>query len=109
MSNAPKQEILPPEPVADAPRHGGFQPGREKTGGREKGTPNQITADLKAMIVGALNDAGGQNYLLFHAMVNPQLFIPLVGKILPLKITPGEGEVLVEYHYLESVPMEKPK
>jgi hypothetical protein len=38
--------------------------GQPKTGGRRKGTPNQLNADVKAMILGALHDAGGQQYLI---------------------------------------------
>lgn len=34
--------------------------GSPKTGGRQKGTPNKINADLKAMILGALDEAGGE-------------------------------------------------
>ena len=33
--------------------------GQPKLGGRKKGTPNKVTADLKAMILGALNNKGG--------------------------------------------------
>lgn len=36
----------------------GSRPG-ERRGGRKPGTPNKITADLKAMILGALDEAGG--------------------------------------------------
>lgn len=32
----------------------------ERRGGRVKGTPNKLTADLKAMIVGALADLPGR-------------------------------------------------
>jgi hypothetical protein len=34
-----------------------------KTGGREKGAPNKTTKALKELILGALSDAGGQQYL----------------------------------------------
>lgn len=33
-------------------------------GGSRKGIPNKVTADVKAMILAALQDAGGANYLL---------------------------------------------
>lgn len=35
----------------------GRKPGSPKTGGRKKGTPNKITADVKAMILAALEQA----------------------------------------------------
>jgi len=41
----------------------GSKPG-ERRGGRKRGTPNKFTADVKAMILGALDAAGGQDYLL---------------------------------------------
>ena len=58
-----------------------------KTGGRTKGTPNKLTADLKEMILGALADAGGRNYLLAQSESNPTAFMTLVGKVLPLQLT----------------------
>ena len=39
------------------------QKGSEKTGGRQKGSRNKLTADLKQMILGALDAKGGQRYL----------------------------------------------
>lgn len=36
-------------------------------GGSRKGVPNKLTADLKAMILGALDKAGGEKYLLTQA------------------------------------------
>jgi hypothetical protein len=42
----------------------GRKPGSPKTGGRKKGTPNKLTADVKAMVLEALDRAGGVSYLL---------------------------------------------
>lgn len=55
----------------------------QKTGGRQKGTPNQVTADLKSAILGALNAVGGQAYLQKVAKEQPQVFCALLGKVLP--------------------------
>jgi hypothetical protein len=52
--------------------------------GRKKGTPNKINAALKDMILGALSDAGGQAYLAGQAAANPNAFMALVGRVLPL-------------------------
>lgn len=51
--------------------------------GRKAGVPNKITADLKAMIDGALRAAGGQEYLEKQAVENPVAFMSLLGKTLP--------------------------
>jgi hypothetical protein len=54
--------------------------------GRQKGTPNKVTKELKDMILGALDDAGGQEYLKRQAEANPGAFLSLVGKCLPKEI-----------------------
>ena len=65
---------------------GGYREGS----GRKKGVPNKINGDLKAMILGALAGAGGQDYLQRQAELNPGAFLTLIGKVLPMQIT-GEG------------------
>lgn len=57
-----------------------------KQGGRKKGTPNKVTKALKDMILGALDDVGGQAYLAEQALANPSAFLTLAGKVLPLQI-----------------------
>jgi hypothetical protein len=64
--------------------------GRREGAGRPKGVPNKINGDLKAMILGALDGAGGQDYLQRQAELNPGAFLTLIGKVLPMQIT-GEG------------------
>lgn len=54
--------------------------------GRPKGTPNKITKDLKAMILGALDACGGQKSLEGQAVENPAAFMTLLGKVLPKEI-----------------------
>jgi hypothetical protein len=51
--------------------------------GRKAGVPNKVTGDVKAMILGALEQAGGQQYLADQAEQNPGAFMALVGKVLP--------------------------
>src|SRR5215471_8874827 len=60
-----------------------FVKGRQKTGGRTKGTLNRLDADVKSMILRALHQAGGTDYLAQQAKENPSSFLALVGKILP--------------------------
>ena len=68
----------------------GSKPG-ERRGGRKRGTPNKLTGDLKEMILGALDDAGGRAYLAKQALDNPSAFMTLVGKVLPLQLTGKDG------------------
>jgi hypothetical protein len=60
--------------------------GLPKTGGRKPGACNKHTADLKEMILGALQGAGGMKYLIQQAKDNPAAFLALVGKIVPRDI-----------------------
>lgn len=72
---------------------GGKRPGA----GRKKGVPNKLTRELKDMILGALDQAGGEKYLTLCARKNPTAFLSLVGKVLPLQVKgegPG-GEIIV--------------
>lgn len=63
--------------------------GRTSTSGqgRPKGVPNKLTKDLKSMILGALDKAGGMDYLVTQSSENPTAFMTLVGKVLPLQLT----------------------
>ncbi len=58
--------------------------------GRKKGEPNKITRDLKEMILGALDDAGGREYLKARALDTPGPFLALVGKVLPTTLQGGD-------------------
>lgn len=59
--------------------------------GRPKGVPNKVTAELKEMILGALADAGGQEYLKQQAKENPSAFLTLIGKVLPTTLQGPNG------------------
>jgi hypothetical protein len=54
--------------------------------GRKAGVPNKVTGALKDMVLQALSDAGGVEYLSRQAKENPSAFLTLVGKVLPLQI-----------------------
>jgi hypothetical protein len=60
--------------------------GSPKTGGRVAGTPNRMTKDHRDMILAALDDAGGQQYLARRAEQNPIAFMTLLGKVLPTQL-----------------------
>lgn len=68
-----------------------------KGGGRPPGVPNKINAALKDMILTALSEAhpdGGVAYLKEQAGKNPQAFLTLVGKVLPMTVAGPDGEGL---------------
>lgn len=58
--------------------------------GRQKGVPNKITREVKEMILEALGEAGGVEYLVRQADEKPVAFLALVGKVMPLQIN-GAG------------------
>ena len=60
--------------------------GIKSGGGSRKGIPNKVNKELKDMILGALNDAGGQEYLAARALDTPGPFLALVSKLLPKNI-----------------------
>lgn len=65
-----------------------FQKGQKPGPGRPKGMQNKVNADVKEMVLGALNAAGGVEYLLERAN-DPRTasaFLTLVGKVLPMQI-----------------------
>lgn len=72
----------------------GSAPG-ERRGGRKKGTPNKLTADVRAAILGALEEVGGQRYLVVQAHENPVAFMTLLGKCLPKVVTGEDGKDLL--------------
>lgn len=74
----------------------------KKTGGRKKGTPNKINKTIREMVVAALDEAGGKDYLLAQAKENPNAFLTLVGKVLPTQIT-GEGGGPVESEHTQTL------
>ena len=58
----------------------------KKTGGRKAKTPNKVTAALKDMILQALANVGGETYLAEQATKNPNAFLALIGRVLPLQV-----------------------
>lgn len=72
----------------------GSNPG-ERRGGRGKGTPNKLSGDVKAMILAALDAAGGTEYLLHQSGKNPVAFMSLLGKLLPTQLTGKDGGAIL--------------
>lgn len=79
-----------------------------KRGHNRKGVPNKVNKALKDMILGALHNAGGEEYLTQQAENNPNAFMALVGKVLPVELkNQVEGGMTVTI--LTGVPDSKAK
>lgn len=63
--------------------------------GRPKGSVNKTTAILKDAITGALEEVGGQAYLVKVAETDPRTFCTLIGKVLPMQVTGDDGGPVV--------------
>lgn len=72
--------------------------------GRKAGVPNKITRELTAMIDGALEELGGQAWLVKAAKKKPEAFMALIGKRLPKDIKIGGGLKLQVNLYRDGRP-----
>jgi len=63
--------------------------------GRRKGSKNKLSADVKAMILAALDDAGGVEYLTRQAEKNPAAFMTLLGKVLPMQVGGADEPITI--------------
>jgi hypothetical protein len=70
---------------------GGKRPGS----GRPKGSLDKGNALIREMIVNALDELGGIEYLMDVARSHPTAFVSLIGKTMPLQVT-GDGGGPVE-------------
>lgn len=79
--------------------------------GRPKGAPNKVTKELKDMILGALDQSGGVDYLVERAN-DPRTaaaFLGLVGKVLPMTIAGDAKNPLAMVAKIELVALEGDK
>jgi hypothetical protein len=75
-----------------------------KTGGRQKGTPNKITKTLREAVLGAFDDAGGQQYLVRMSQEQPAAFMTLLGKVLPMTLAGEPSAPILNRIELVAVP-----
>ena len=79
--------------------------GRRNGAGRPKGRVAQETADIKAMVVGALQDVGGREWLAARAQDQPVAFMSLVGRVLPHQLTGENGApIAVDFRWADALP-----
>lgn len=70
---------------------GGARPGA----GRPKGSVDKGNAAIRDLIVQALDDLGGAEYLVSTAKSHPAAFLSLIGKVMPLQVTGADGAPLI--------------
>ena len=76
--------------------------------GRPKGSANKTTVEVKAMVLAALDGAGGIDYLVQRAQ-DPRTasaFLTLVGKVLPLQVTGADGGAIIQHRTVTFVGVE---
>lgn len=73
-----------------------FQEGREKTGGRQKGTPNKLTRTVRETVLSAFNELQDdpKANIVAWAKRNPRDFYQIAAKLIPQEITGRDGERL---------------
>ena len=57
------------------------------------------------MILGALDDAGGREYLAAQAKASPAAFLTLIGKVLPTTLAGDPGAPMQSITRIEIVPV----
>ena len=84
------------EPFQTRTKAGTFAPGspRSPNAGRKKGVPNRSTRAIRDMVMGALDDAGGQRYLAEQAKANPVAFLGLLRATMPKDVVVDAGATL---------------
>lgn len=82
--------------------HGGKRSGA----GRPQGAPGKFSADVKEMILGALSEVGGQEYLARQANTNPVAFMGLIGKVLPMQLANADDNkpLRITYQWADATP-----
>lgn len=81
-----------------------------RKGGRTPGTPNKVTTQLKETILKALDEAnpkGAIEYLKEQAAKNPNAFLSLVGRVLPLQVQGDPDQPLVPQSIVFVVQQQK--
>ena len=65
--------------------------GRREGAGRPKGAANKISRDIREMILQALDQVGGVNYLAQRAIDTPGPFLALLSKVMPMQVASADG------------------
>jgi hypothetical protein len=80
-------DVLPERKPDGRFKNGGARPGA----GRPLGSQNKTSLALKELILGALDEVGGKEYLARLAVENSSAFASLLGKVLPSTLDASES------------------
>jgi hypothetical protein len=80
--------------LPEAMKEAMWKPG-ERVVGRQKGTPNALTASIKDAIHNAFEELGGTSYLVHVGQTDPRTFCALLSKLLPTKLANADGSPLL--------------
>lgn len=71
-----------------------FQPGKRKSGGRLRGTPNRLTGAFREAVLHVYNSLGGHNAFLEWARENPSEYYRIAARLIPVELRSGEDRVI---------------
>ncbi len=69
----------------------GRLPGSPKTGGRQKGSVNKITASFKEAVLKAYDGIGGTDQFIEWAKLNQTEFYKIASKLIPIQGSEPDG------------------
>lgn len=83
-----------------------FQPGEPKTGGRQRGTPNQLTEAFCEAVATVYDSLGGHAAFLAWARENPTEYYRIAARLIPVELRSKEDRTVTVV--IAPVPPRKP-
>lgn len=68
-----------------------FQVGNKASKGRQKGSQNKFTANMKQVFLNVFNRLGGEEWLWDFANNDPKTFVQILAKLLPNNVNLGDA------------------
>ena len=68
-----------------------FQVGNKASKGRQKGSQNKFTADMKQVFLNVFERLGGEEWLWEFANNDPKTFVMILAKLLPNNVNLGDA------------------
>jgi len=89
MPAAPRKQLPPAKSVAKVSKDAAASTEKRKSrnpNGRPAGVPNKVNKEVRDQILGALEELGGQAYMVKVGKKNPALFFSVLGRCIPAHI-----------------------